>query len=88
MLAQRDRRWHNVKPTFGPRFVFTGRQSLEGAPTNMRHCPNVDLMLGQRRKWWANIKLTVGQRLVFAGVKTSICLLVKSADTAFWLYTA
>ena len=37
-------------------------------PANMRHWPNVGLLLGQRRRRWANSNPTLGQRLMFAGI--------------------
>ena len=36
---------------------------------NMRHWPNVDLLLAHRLRRWPNSKPTLGQRLMFAGVQ-------------------
>ena len=58
MLAQRHRRWDNIKKTLGGYNVLV---------RNTRHSPNSALMLAQRRRRWVNIKTALGGWLVFAG---------------------
>ena len=68
MLAQRLRRWPNIKTSLFQRFVFAGsgcpwRFLLIYNPAYTRGCINVGLMLVQRRRRWANVKPTLIQRL-------------------------
>ena len=66
-------RWDMIDRYGGLLSVFLHSPDKDHAyPANMRHRPNVKLMLGQRRRRWTNIGSTLGRCLVLAGYRQRI----------------
>ena len=77
LLGHCLRRWPNIKPTMGQRFVFAGMYSnLTNKQVILNRCL---FMLGQRFRRCTNIKLTLGQCLVFV-------LVINRVAGLSWLY--